>query len=147
MCRLFKTIVGAELPSNHILPLGMQFLFPKLILSIIIAHAKLGLVPEVPKTEPIIARLSCLFHSLKASGSVVPITRRLTVPKTHLVGQLRCEHVKWVALTIDDPINKWSLIIFHVVSTLYSWFTWIKGRMYMNKGLEDQNFPRLWLRV
>ena len=81
MCRLFKTMVGAE-PSDHILPLGMQFLFPELILRVIMAHAKLGLVPKVPKTKLMIARLSCLFHSLKASGSVVPITRRLTVPKT-----------------------------------------------------------------
>lgn len=43
---------------------------------------ELAIVPKVPKTKPMIARLSCLFASLKVSGSSVPMTRRLPVSES-----------------------------------------------------------------
>ncbi|MED6132040.1 hypothetical protein PIB30_015616 [Stylosanthes scabra] len=44
------------------------------------AGMELAIVPKVPrKTMPMIARLSCLFTSLKVSGSNVPTSRRLPV--------------------------------------------------------------------
>lgn len=44
------------------------------------AGMELAIVPKVPKkTLPMIARLSCLFTSLKVSGSSVPPSRRLPV--------------------------------------------------------------------
>ncbi|KAI4350769.1 hypothetical protein L6164_005188 [Bauhinia variegata] len=44
---------------------------------------ELAIVPKVQKTKtkPMIARLSCLFASLKVSGSGVPVNRRLPVPE------------------------------------------------------------------
>ncbi|KAJ1438009.1 Tyrosine specific protein phosphatases domain [Sesbania bispinosa] len=47
------------------------------------AGMELAIVPKVPKTKPMIARLSCLFASLKVpSGSSVPMTRRLPVSES-----------------------------------------------------------------
>lgn len=43
---------------------------------------ELAIVPKVPKTKPMIARLSCLFASLKVSGGSVPMTRRLPVSES-----------------------------------------------------------------
>ncbi|KAI5383158.1 hypothetical protein KIW84_070533 [Lathyrus oleraceus] len=43
---------------------------------------ELAIVPKVPKAKPMIARLSCLFASLKVSGSSVPMTRRLPVSES-----------------------------------------------------------------
>ncbi|CAI8619720.1 unnamed protein product [Vicia faba] len=43
---------------------------------------ELAIVSKVPKTKPMIARLSCLFASLKVSGSSVPMTRRLPVSES-----------------------------------------------------------------
>ncbi|KAI4347041.1 hypothetical protein L6164_007890 [Bauhinia variegata] len=47
------------------------------------AGMELAIVPKVPKrkTKPMIARLSCLFTSLKVSGNVIPVNRRLPVPE------------------------------------------------------------------
>lgn len=45
------------------------------------AGKELAIVPKVPKTKPMIARLSCLFASLKVSGSL-PMTRRLPVSES-----------------------------------------------------------------
>ncbi|CAL0312526.1 unnamed protein product [Lupinus luteus] len=45
------------------------------------AGKELAIVRKVPKTKPMIARLSCLFASLKASGSL-PMTRRLPVSES-----------------------------------------------------------------
>lgn len=39
---------------------------------------ELALVPRMARTQPMIARLSCLFASLKVSGSYGPVTRQLT---------------------------------------------------------------------
>lgn len=39
---------------------------------------ELALVPRIARTQPMIARLSCLFASLKVSSSYGPITRQLT---------------------------------------------------------------------
>lgn len=39
---------------------------------------KLAIIPRVGKTRPMIARLSCLFASLKVSGNYVPVSRQLT---------------------------------------------------------------------
>ncbi|MCD7455312.1 hypothetical protein HAX54_027852 [Datura stramonium] len=39
---------------------------------------ELALVPRITRTQPMIARLSCLFASLKVSGSCGPVTRQLT---------------------------------------------------------------------
>ncbi|KAK7251498.1 hypothetical protein RIF29_34762 [Crotalaria pallida] len=46
------------------------------------AGKELAIVPKVPKTKPMIARLSCLFSSLKVSGTLVPMTRRLPVSES-----------------------------------------------------------------
>ncbi|RDX90150.1 putative dual specificity protein phosphatase DSP8 [Mucuna pruriens] len=46
------------------------------------AGMELAIVPKVPRTMPMIARLSCLFASLKVSGSSVPMTRRLPVSES-----------------------------------------------------------------
>ena len=46
------------------------------------AGMELAIVPKMPKTKPMIARLSCLFASLKVSGSSVPMTRRLPVSES-----------------------------------------------------------------
>lgn len=46
------------------------------------AGVELAIVPKVPKAKPMIARLSCLFASLKVSGSSVPMTRRLPVSES-----------------------------------------------------------------
>ncbi|XP_028806498.1 putative dual specificity protein phosphatase DSP8 isoform X2 [Neltuma alba] len=43
------------------------------------AGMQLAVVAKVPRTKPMIARLSCLFASLKVSGSSVPAVRRLLV--------------------------------------------------------------------
>jgi atypical dual specificity phosphatase len=43
---------------------------------------ELAIVPKVAKTKPMIARLSCLFASLKVAGSSVPMTRRLPVSES-----------------------------------------------------------------
>ncbi|KAF7819742.1 putative dual specificity protein phosphatase DSP8 [Senna tora] len=40
---------------------------------------EVGIVTKVPKAKPMIAKLSCLFASLKVSGSSIPVTRRLQV--------------------------------------------------------------------
>ncbi|BFG39811.1 hypothetical protein CerSpe_260850 [Prunus speciosa] len=45
------------------------------------ACKQLAIVPKMVKASPMIARLSCLFASLKVSGSCGPVTRRLTVPE------------------------------------------------------------------
>ncbi|PHT73522.1 putative dual specificity protein phosphatase DSP8 [Capsicum annuum] len=39
---------------------------------------ELALVPRIARTQPMIARLSCLFASLKVSGVYGPVTRQLT---------------------------------------------------------------------
>lgn len=39
---------------------------------------ELALVPRIARTQPMIARLSCLFASLKVSGGYGPVTRQLT---------------------------------------------------------------------
>ncbi|CAN4094444.1 unnamed protein product [Withania somnifera] len=39
---------------------------------------ELALMPRMARTQPMIARLSCLFASLKVSGSYGPVTRQLT---------------------------------------------------------------------
>ncbi|XP_059276736.1 phosphatidylglycerophosphate phosphatase PTPMT2-like [Lycium ferocissimum] len=39
---------------------------------------ELALVPRMARTQPMIARLSCLFASLKVSGGCGPVTRQLT---------------------------------------------------------------------
>ncbi|XP_016480843.2 phosphatidylglycerophosphate phosphatase PTPMT2 [Nicotiana tabacum] len=39
---------------------------------------ELALVPRIARTQPMIARLSCLFASLKVSGGCGPVTRQLT---------------------------------------------------------------------
>lgn len=39
---------------------------------------ELALVPRIVRTQPMIARLSCLFASLKVSGGYGPVTRQLT---------------------------------------------------------------------
>ena len=46
------------------------------------AGMELAIVPKMLKTKPMIARLSCLFASLKVSGSSVPMTRRLPVSES-----------------------------------------------------------------
>ncbi|XP_061371143.1 phosphatidylglycerophosphate phosphatase PTPMT2-like [Gastrolobium bilobum] len=46
------------------------------------ASMELAIVPKVQKTKPMIARLSCLFASLKVSGSCVPEARRLPVSES-----------------------------------------------------------------
>lgn len=43
------------------------------------ARKQLAMVPKMVKSSPMIARLSCLFASLKVSGG--PVTRRLPVPE------------------------------------------------------------------
>lgn len=43
------------------------------------AGMQLAIVTKVPKAKPMIARLSCLFASLKVSGSTVPAIRRLPI--------------------------------------------------------------------
>lgn len=43
------------------------------------AGMELAIVPKLPKAKPMIARLSCLFASLKVSGTSVPSSRRLPV--------------------------------------------------------------------
>nr|XP_048321833.1 phosphatidylglycerophosphate phosphatase PTPMT2 [Ziziphus jujuba var. spinosa] len=45
------------------------------------AGKQLAVVPKVLKASPMIARLSCLFASLKVSGGCVPVERRLPVPE------------------------------------------------------------------
>lgn len=45
------------------------------------AGKRLDIVPKVVTAWPMIARLSCLFASLKASGGCVPEPRRLPVPE------------------------------------------------------------------
>ncbi|KAJ7969511.1 Dual specificity phosphatase [Quillaja saponaria] len=42
---------------------------------------ELPIIPKVAKARPMIARLSCLFASLRVSGSCVPVNRRLPVPE------------------------------------------------------------------
>lgn len=46
------------------------------------ADMELAIVPKLPRTMPMIARLSCLFASLKVSGSSVPMIRRLPVSES-----------------------------------------------------------------
>ncbi|KAG2410950.1 putative dual specificity protein [Vigna angularis] len=46
------------------------------------AGMELAIVPKLPRTMPMIARLSCLFASLKVSGSSVPMIRRLPVSES-----------------------------------------------------------------
>ena len=46
------------------------------------ANKQLAIVPRVLKARPMIARLSCLFASLKVSGGCGgPVVRRLPVPE------------------------------------------------------------------
>lgn len=45
------------------------------------AGKQLDIVPKVVKALPMIARLSCIFASLKVSGGFVPEPRRLQVPE------------------------------------------------------------------
>ncbi|KAL3532557.1 hypothetical protein ACH5RR_006078 [Cinchona calisaya] len=44
---------------------------------------ELVIVPKMRRTRPMIARLSCLFASLKVSGSCVPVTRQLTEARAY----------------------------------------------------------------
>ncbi|CAJ1937083.1 unnamed protein product [Sphenostylis stenocarpa] len=46
------------------------------------ADMELTIVPKIPRTMPMIARLSCLFATLKVSGSSVPMMRRLPVSES-----------------------------------------------------------------
>ncbi|ESW32263.1 hypothetical protein PHAVU_002G307100 [Phaseolus vulgaris] len=46
------------------------------------ADMELAIVPKLPRTMPMIARLSCIFASLKVSGSSVPMIRRLPVSES-----------------------------------------------------------------
>ncbi|XP_057750120.1 phosphatidylglycerophosphate phosphatase PTPMT2-like [Arachis stenosperma] len=46
------------------------------------AGMELAIAPKVPKTNPMISRLSCLFASLKTSGNSVPMTRWLPVSES-----------------------------------------------------------------
>lgn len=45
------------------------------------ADKQLAIVPKALKARPMIARLSCLFASLKVSGGCGPVVRRLPVPE------------------------------------------------------------------
>ncbi|KAB2618433.1 dual specificity protein phosphatase DSP8 [Pyrus ussuriensis x Pyrus communis] len=45
------------------------------------ARKQLAIVPKMVKASPMIARLSCLFASLKVSGNCGPVARRLSVPE------------------------------------------------------------------
>lgn len=54
------------------------------------AGKQLAVVPKVLKASPMIARLSCLFASLKVSGGCVPVVRRLPVPEPRACWAIPC---------------------------------------------------------